>query len=89
MNEAGSIFLQLSNKIDSLESKNEDASRSLIYNYFDFWEAIFKQYKELKPEHGKEKIARINSTPPDFILNLTKDEKDYVMAEILKQRVLI
>lgn len=54
MNEAGSIFLQLSNKIDSLESKNEDASRSLIYNYFDFWEAIFKQYKELKPEHGKD-----------------------------------
>ncbi|RGB41826.1 hypothetical protein C1646_662686 [Rhizophagus diaphanus] len=96
-------------------------------------EAIFKRYKELKPEHGKdgfqvlvkseareaipeakcsdealrkrmessekgyklfnsinkEKIARINSTPPGFILNLTKDEKDYVMAEILKQRVLI
>ncbi|PKY49658.1 hypothetical protein RhiirA4_405701 [Rhizophagus irregularis] len=48
------FFLQLSNKIDSLESKNEDASRGLIYNYFDFWEAIFKRYKELKPEHGKD-----------------------------------
>ncbi|PKC04914.1 hypothetical protein RhiirA5_421597 [Rhizophagus irregularis] len=36
------------------ESKNEDASRGLIYNYFDFWEAIFKRYKELKPEHGKD-----------------------------------
>uniref|UniRef100_U9T7G5 Uncharacterized protein n=1 Tax=Rhizophagus irregularis (strain DAOM 181602 / DAOM 197198 / MUCL 43194) TaxID=747089 RepID=U9T7G5_RHIID len=36
MNEAGNIFLQLSNKIDSAESKNKDASRGLIYSYFDF-----------------------------------------------------
>src|SRR5581483_1019405 len=31
-----SIFLQLSDKIDSAESKNEDASRDLITSYFDF-----------------------------------------------------
>ena len=126
-----SNFLQLYDKIDSAESKNEDASRGLIFSYFDFGEAVFKRYKELKLEHGKdgsqalvksevreaipeakcsdealrkrmersekvyklfdsigkEKIARIKSTPPGFILNLTKDEKDYVMAEILKQKL--
>jgi hypothetical protein len=126
-----SNFLQLYDKIDSAESKNEDASRGLIFSYFDFGEAVFKRYKELKLEHGKdgsqalvksevreaipeakcsdealrkrmersekvyklfdsigkEKIARIKSTPPGFILNLTKDEKDYVIAEILKQKV--
>ncbi len=125
------IFLQLSNKIDSFKSKNEDASWGLIYSYFDFEEAVFKWYKELKPDYdkngsqalvkskvrkaipeakcfdetlrkrmersekiyklfnsiGKEKIARIKSILLGFILNLTKDEKDYVMAEILKQRV--
>ena len=40
-NEAGGIFLQLSNKIDSFGSKNEDASRRIIYSYFDFVEAVF------------------------------------------------
>jgi len=128
---ATSIFLQLSDKIDNAETKNESASRGLIFSYFDFGEAVFKRYKELKLEHGKdgslalvksevreaipetkcsdealrkkmersekvyklfdsigkEKIARIKSTPPGFILNLTKDEKDYVIAEILKQKV--
>jgi hypothetical protein len=128
---ATSIFLQLSDKIDNAETKNESASRGLIFSYFDFGEAVFKRYKELKLEHGKdgslalvksevrgaipetkcsdealrkkmersekvyklfdsigkEKIARIKSTPPGFILNLTKDEKDYVMAEILKQKL--
>ena len=43
-------------------------------------EKVYKLFNSI----GKEKIARIKSTPPDFILNLTKDEKDYVMAEILK-----
>ena len=120
---ATSNFLQLSD--------NEDASRGLISSYFDFREAVFNRYKELKPTYGKEgyqalvkrevreaipetkrsdealrkrmersekvyklfnsigkeKIARIKSIPLGFILNLTKDEKDYVMAEILKQRV--
>ena len=129
---ATSIFLQLSDKIDNAETKNESASRGLIFSYFDFGEAVFKRYKELKLEHGKdgslalvksevrkailetkcsadealrkkmersekvyklfvsigkEKIARIKSTPPGFILNLTKDEKDYVIAVILKQKV--
>src|SRR4051794_32596942 len=127
----GSIFLQLSEKIDKAESKNEDASRGLVYSYFDFGEAVFKRYKELKLEHdkdgsqalvksevrkaipeakcsdealrkrmkrfekayklfnsiGKEKIARIRSILPSYVLNLTKDEKDYVLAEILKQKM--
>ena len=126
-----SNFLQLYDKIDSAESKNEDASRGLVYSYFDFGEAVFKRYKELKLEHGKdgsqalvksevrkaipeakcsdealrkrmersekayklfnsigkEKIARIRSTPPSYVLNLTKDEKDYVLVEILKQKM--
>jgi hypothetical protein len=126
-----SNFLQLYDKIDSAESKNEDASQGLIYSYFDLGEAVFKRYKELKLEHGKdgsqalvksevrkaipeakcsdealrkrmersekvyklfnsigkEKIAQIKTTPPGFILNLTKDEKDYVMAEVLKQKL--
>jgi len=49
-----SNFLQLYDKIDSAESKNEDASRGLIFSYFDFGEAVFKRYKELKLEHGKD-----------------------------------
>ncbi|PKK61816.1 hypothetical protein RhiirC2_718159 [Rhizophagus irregularis] len=44
-------------------------------------EKVYKLFNSI----GKEKIARIKSTPPGFILNLTKDEKDYVMAEVLKQ----
>jgi len=126
-----SNFLQLYDMIDSAESKNEDASQGLIYSYFDFGEAVFKRYKKLKLDHGKdrsqalvksevkkaipeakcsdealrkrmerskkvyklfnsigkEKIAQIKTTPPGFILNLTKDEKDYVMAEVLKQKL--
>ncbi|CAB4420348.1 unnamed protein product [Rhizophagus irregularis] len=54
MNEAGGIFLQLSNKIDSAESKNKDASRGLIYSYFDFGEAVFKRCKLVKPSYGKD-----------------------------------
>jgi len=124
----GSIFLQLSDKIDNAETKNEDASRGLIYSYFDFGEAVFKRYKELKLVHGKdgaralvnsevreeipetkcssdalrkrmergrkmyrifntigkEKMAWIISIPPSFILNLTQDNIDYVIAKVLK-----
>ncbi|CAG8684168.1 17224_t:CDS:1 [Gigaspora margarita] len=39
--DTGDIFLQLSDKIDSAESKNKDASRALISSYFDFGEALF------------------------------------------------
>ncbi|CAG8844882.1 41792_t:CDS:2, partial [Gigaspora margarita] len=49
-----SIFLQLSNKINNAKTKNEDASQDLNFSYFDFGEAVFKQYKELKPKHGKD-----------------------------------
>jgi hypothetical protein len=34
---------------------------------------------------GKEKIAWVKLTPPDFILNLTVDDTDYVIAEVLKR----
>ena len=111
--------------------KNENASRGLIFSYFNFGEAVYKRYKELKPSYGKdgsealvkkevretipetkcsdealrkrtersekmyklfnsigkEKIARIRSIPPSFILNLTADETKYVMAEILTHKV--
>ena len=131
INESASSFLQLSERIDHAETKNEDASRGLIFSYFNFGEAVFKRYKELKPEFGKdgseaivkkevrvaipetkcsdealrkkterfekvyklfntigkEKIARIRSIPPSFILNLTADEIKYVMAEILMHKV--
>ncbi|GES95235.1 hypothetical protein GLOIN_2v1598305 [Rhizophagus clarus] len=33
---------------------------------------------------GKEKIARVKLTPPSFILNLTVDDTDYVIAKVLK-----
>ncbi|CAG8833266.1 5893_t:CDS:1, partial [Gigaspora margarita] len=123
------IFLKLSDRIDSAESKNEDASRGLITSYFYFGEALYNQYKELKPTYGKdgakalvksevrkeipeakfsddalkkrmerarkmfkifnsigkEKIAWVKSTPPGFILNLTVDDTDYVIAEVLKR----
>ncbi len=129
--ESASNFLQLSERIDHAETKNEEASRGLIFSYFNFGEAVFKRYKELKPEFGKdgseaivkkevrvaipetkcsdealrkktersekvyklfntigkEKIARIRSIPPSFILNLTADEIKYVMAEILTHKV--
>ncbi|CAG8811129.1 27549_t:CDS:2 [Gigaspora margarita] len=49
-----SIFLQLSDKIDSAKSKNKDASRALISSYFDFEEALFNRYKKLKPTYSKE-----------------------------------
>ncbi|RIA96790.1 hypothetical protein C1645_802164 [Glomus cerebriforme] len=49
-----SIFLQLSERIDHAETKNEQASRGLIFSYFDFGEAVFKRYKELKPKYGKD-----------------------------------
>ena len=39
---ATSIFLQLSDKIDNAETKNESAFRDLIFSYFDFGEAVFK-----------------------------------------------
>ncbi|GES78018.1 hypothetical protein GLOIN_2v1478598 [Rhizophagus clarus] len=131
INESASSFLQLSERIDHAETKNEEASRGLIFSYFNFGEAVFKRYKELKPEVGKdgsealvkkevreviletkcsdealrkktersekvyklfntigkEKIARIRSIPPSFILNLTGDEIKYVMAEILTHKV--
>ncbi|CAB4375787.1 unnamed protein product [Rhizophagus irregularis] len=41
--------------IDNAKTKNEDASQGLIYSYFDFSKAIFKRYKELKPEYGKDR----------------------------------
>ena len=50
---ATSIFLQLSDKIDNAKTKNESASWGLIFSYFDFGEAIFKWYKELKLKHDK------------------------------------
>ncbi|KAF0522138.1 hypothetical protein F8M41_015593 [Gigaspora margarita] len=122
------IFLQLSDKIDSAESKNKEASRALISSYFDFGEALFNRYKELKPTYGKEgaralvkskvrkeisktklsedalrkrmeraqkmhrifntidkeKIVHIVFTPSGLILNLTGDDTDYVIAEVLK-----
>ncbi|CAG8482269.1 36681_t:CDS:10 [Gigaspora margarita] len=40
--------------IDSAESKNEDASCGLITSYFDFGEALYNRYKELKPTYGKD-----------------------------------
>ena len=129
--ESVSNFLQLSERIDHAETKNEQASRGLIFSYFNFGEAVFKRYKELKPEFGKdgseaivkkevrvaipetkcsdealrkktersgkmyklfntigkEKIARIRSIPPSYVLNLTIDETKYVMAEVLTQKV--
>ncbi|CAG8817859.1 21659_t:CDS:2, partial [Gigaspora margarita] len=53
-----SIFLQLSNKIDSTESKNKDVSRALISSYFDFGEALFNQYKdEVRKEIPETKLS--------------------------------
>ena len=41
-NEAGGIFLQLFNRINNAETKNENASRDLIFSYFNFGEAVYK-----------------------------------------------
>ncbi|CAG8628786.1 15397_t:CDS:2, partial [Gigaspora margarita] len=53
VNVSSSDFLQLSNKIDHAESKNEDTTRELIESYFNFGKAIYKRYKELKAIHDK------------------------------------
>ncbi|CAB4480860.1 unnamed protein product [Rhizophagus irregularis] len=97
-----SNFLQLYDKIDSAESKNEDASQGLIYSYFDFGEAVFKRYKELKLEHGKDGSqalvkSEVRKAIPEAkcsdealrkrMERSEKDEKDYVMAEVLKQKL--
>ncbi|RGB23710.1 hypothetical protein C1646_748092 [Rhizophagus diaphanus] len=55
------------------ETKNEDASRDLISSYFDFGEALYNRYKELKPTYGKEGARA-----------LVKNDTDYVIAEVLK-----
>ncbi|CAG8807008.1 26746_t:CDS:2, partial [Gigaspora margarita] len=47
-------------------------------------EKIYKLFNSI----GKEKISRIKSIPPGFILNLTKDKKNYVMAKILKRKIM-
>jgi len=47
----------------------------------------FKKVYKLFNTIGKEKIARVRSIPPSFILNLTADEIKYVMAKILTHKV--
>ncbi|CAG8815092.1 26877_t:CDS:2 [Gigaspora margarita] len=99
---ATSIFLQLFDKIDNAETKNEDASQGLIFSYFDFGETVFKRYKELKPEHGKDGSqalvkSEVRKAIPEAkcsdealrkrMEKSEKDEKDYVMAEILKRKL--
>ncbi|CAB4469970.1 unnamed protein product [Rhizophagus irregularis] len=96
-----SDFLQLYDKIDSVESKNEDAFQGLIYSYFDFGKAVFKQYKKLKLKHSKDgsqalvkskvKKAIPKAKCSDKVLRkrierFEKNEKDYVIAEILKRK---
>lgn len=50
-------FLHLSDNIDLAEFKNEDATRNVISRYFDFGEALYKRYKELKSANGKIKAT--------------------------------
>ena len=45
-------------------------------------EKVYKLFNSI----GKEKIVRIRSIPPSYVLNITKDEKDYVLAEVLKRK---
>src|ERR1043166_136413 len=40
--------------IDRAETKNRDATRNVINRYFDFGEALYLRYKELKPSYGKD-----------------------------------
>ncbi|CAG8703183.1 34095_t:CDS:2 [Gigaspora margarita] len=53
------IFLKLSDRIDSAESKNEDASHDLITSYFDFGEALYNRYKKLKPTYSKDRARAL------------------------------
>ncbi|RGB37443.1 hypothetical protein C1646_756862 [Rhizophagus diaphanus] len=59
INESASSFLQLSKRIDHAETKNEEASQGFIFSYFNFGKAVFKRYKELKPEFGKDESEAI------------------------------
>ncbi|CAG8656036.1 2380_t:CDS:1, partial [Scutellospora calospora] len=57
--ESVSNFLQLSERIDHAKTKNKEASQGLIFSYFNFGEAVFKRYKELKPKFGKDRSEAI------------------------------
>ena len=122
------IFLYLSNMIEQAETKNEDAMRNVINRYFDFGEALYLWYKELKSSYGKDgakalveeevrkqiletkfsdealrrrrgraekvyklfnsigktKIERIRSFPARSILNLSDNNVNRVIAEVLR-----
>ncbi|GES88401.1 hypothetical protein GLOIN_2v1511284 [Rhizophagus clarus] len=52
-------FLYLSDMIDQAETKNEDATRNVINRYFDFGEALYLRYKELKPSGGKDRAKAL------------------------------
>jgi hypothetical protein len=56
--ESASNFLQLSERIDHAKSKNEEASRYLIFSYFNFGESVYKRYKELKPVMARMDLKR-------------------------------
>jgi hypothetical protein len=42
--------------IDQAETKNEDATRNVINRYFDFGEALYLRYKELKPSYVRTEL---------------------------------
>ncbi|CAG8823389.1 14742_t:CDS:2, partial [Gigaspora margarita] len=53
-----SIFLQLSDKIDSAKSKNKDVSNALITSYFYFGEALYNGAKTLVKSKVRKEISK-------------------------------
>ncbi|PKC68824.1 hypothetical protein RhiirA1_456784 [Rhizophagus irregularis] len=72
---ATSIFLQLFDKIDSTESKNKDASRGLIYGYFDFGEADGSQV--LAKSEVREVISEAKCSYEALWKRMERSEKIY------------
>ncbi|RHZ85177.1 hypothetical protein Glove_71g93 [Diversispora epigaea] len=85
-NTGTTTFLQLSNNIDLAEVKNEDSTRNVISRYFDL-----EHYRNLN--HGERAcLALVNDEirkqlPDDItaISNLSQDNINYVIVEILKR----
>lgn len=93
-----SIFLQLFNKIDNTKTKNVDVSQSLIYSYFNFGNAVFKWYKELKLVYRKngvwtlvnseikEEISEMKYSNDTLQKRMEKDQKMYRILMLLVKK---
>ncbi|CAJ0628518.1 7179_t:CDS:2, partial [Entrophospora sp. SA101] len=88
-------YLYFFNKIDFAESKNIITNQEVIGSYFDFGGILYKRYKDLKKDNGKEaskalklakdKIALIRSFSANSLSKLSQSDIDFVIVKVLKK----